>query len=87
MIWEQEGKSKRIVRSEDDKIMRDLDNGTTGHISRDSVWYTDRSHTSMWTRRSGRGAFVTHSQDGEKSVVIQEDQDGDLGPLQRSLYM
>ena len=67
--------------------MRDLNNGTTWHISRDAVWYTDRSHTGMWTRRSG-GETLDGTQpiNDEEEVVIQEDQDGDLGLLRRSLY-
>ena len=44
-IWEEEGKSQWVDRVEDDKVMRDLNDGTAGHISRDNVLYTDRSHT------------------------------------------
>ena len=40
MIWKQEGKSQRVVRSEDDEVMRNLNNGTTWHISRD--WSSTR---------------------------------------------
>ena len=44
-IWEEKGKSQRIDRVEDDEVMCDLDDGTTGHISHDDIAYTDRSHT------------------------------------------
>ena len=52
MIWEEKGKSQGVDRVEDDEVVRDLDNGTTGHISCDNSLYTDRmSHNlaSMWT--------------------------------------
>ena len=36
-IWKEESKSQGISGVEDDKVMRDLDNRATGHISRDKV--------------------------------------------------
>ena len=44
-IWKEEGKSQWVDRAEDDEVMCDLDDGTTRHISRDNIWYMDRSHT------------------------------------------
>ena len=44
-IWEKESKSQGVDGVEDDEVMRDLNYRTTGHISRDNVLYTDRSHT------------------------------------------
>ena len=52
-IWKEKGKSQGINRIKDDEVVGDLDDRSTWHISRDDVWYTDRSHTtltSMWTR-------------------------------------
>ena len=37
VIWKEEGKSQWVVGVEDDKVMRDLNNGTTGHISCDDT--------------------------------------------------
>ena len=44
-IWEEKGKSQGMYGVKDDEVMCDLNNGTTGHISRDNALYTDRSHT------------------------------------------
>ena len=44
-IWEEEGKSQWVDRVKDDKVMCDLNDGTTRHISHDNILYTDRSHT------------------------------------------
>ena len=44
-IRKEKGESQGIDRVKDDEVMRDLNNGTTGHISRDNILYTDRSHT------------------------------------------
>ena len=84
-IWEQESKSKWVGWVEYDKVVHDLDDRATWHVSRDNNLYTDRGHTSMWTRRS-RGETLDGTQPTMKDVVIQEDQDGDLGLLRRSLY-
>ena len=44
-IWEEKGESQGIDGVKDDKVMHDLDDRTTGHISRDNILHTDRSHT------------------------------------------
>ena len=44
-IRKEKGKSQGVDRVEDDEVVRDLDDGTTGHISHDNVLYMDRSHT------------------------------------------
>ena len=44
-IRKEKGKYQGIDRVEDDEVMRDLNDGTTGHISRDNILYMDRSHT------------------------------------------
>ena len=44
-IREEEGESQGIDRIKDNKVMRDLHYRATGHISRDNVLYTDKSHT------------------------------------------
>ena len=44
-IWKEKGESQGIDRVEDDEVMRDLNDGTTGHISRDNILYMNRSHT------------------------------------------
>ena len=52
MVWEEKGKSKWVNRVKDDKVVCDLDDRATGHISCDDTLYMDRSHTtlaSMWT--------------------------------------
>ena len=46
-IREEKGESQGIDGVKDDKVMRDLDDGTTRHISRDNTLYTDRSHTTQ----------------------------------------
>ena len=44
-IREKESESQGVDRVEDNKVVRDLHHLTTGHISRDDVLYTDKSHT------------------------------------------
>ena len=83
VVWEEEGKSKWVDRVEDNEVMCDLNDRSARHISRDSIctrievtqlsWYVDKVMT--------LGCHTDKTEDGE--VVIQEDQDGDLG-LQRT---
>ena len=44
-VWEEEGKTKRVSGVEDNEVVRNSNNGSTGHVSCDNVLYTDRSHT------------------------------------------
>ena len=78
MIWEEEGKPKWVGRVEYDEVVCDLDNGTTGHVSRDNtctqIEVTQLS--SMWTRVVDLDGTQPRARSG---MVIQEDQDGDLG--------
>ena len=52
-IRKEEGKPQGVDRVEDDEVMRDLDNGVTGHISHDRTctWIeVTQLYESMWTK-------------------------------------
>ena len=84
-IWEEEGESQRISRVKDHEVVRDLDSRTTWHISCDNISYMDGSHTTWAVCGQDKNPGWHTAKDDEEKMVIQEDQDGDLGLRQSEL--
>ena len=80
MVWEEKGKSEWEARVKNDEVVVDLDDWSTWHVSRDRVrtWMeVTQLWCSMWMERITLAGTQPKSRNRE--VVIQEDQDGDLG--------
>ena len=79
MIWEEEGEAKRVDRIEDDEVVCYLNNRSTGHVSRDRActWIEVTQLDTVCGQR--RRILVGTQRVNRIEVVIQEDQDGDLG--------
>ena len=78
-VWKEEGEAKWISGVKDNEVVHDLNNRITGHISRDDTctWIEVTQLISMWTRVVDLDGTQPERETIE--VVIQEDQDGDLG--------